>query len=219
VASLTALRINPGLASQGVMALLDFGGSGTSITLADAGASFEPIDETTRYTDLLSMISVRDASLEASAQALQTSKAETLSMHREIDEAGRSYTATIEHLKAEKSMLEGALSQLRDDRDGLQREVVALKHEAETAWSNERLDSALLRERINDVAAEVARLAANLEGSESPIERIINEAPPPPVVRQNGPGRAAAGAEPANGERPLSLAERIRALQTRSGRS
>ena len=51
VASLTALQANPGLPSQGVVALLDFGGSGTSITLADAGASFEPIDETTRYAD------------------------------------------------------------------------------------------------------------------------------------------------------------------------
>ncbi|BBW99065.1 hypothetical protein MMOR_00020 [Mycolicibacterium moriokaense] len=51
VASLTALQTNPGLPSQGVIALLDFGGSGTSITLADAGRSFEPIDETTRYTE------------------------------------------------------------------------------------------------------------------------------------------------------------------------
>ena len=51
VASLTALQTNPGLPSQGVIALLDFGASGTSITLADAGASFEPVDETTRYTD------------------------------------------------------------------------------------------------------------------------------------------------------------------------
>ena len=51
VASLTALQANPGLPSQGVVALLDFGGSGTSVTLADAGASFEPIDETTRYSD------------------------------------------------------------------------------------------------------------------------------------------------------------------------
>ncbi len=51
VASLTALRANPGLPLSGVVALLDFGGGGTSITLADAGASFEPIDETTRYAD------------------------------------------------------------------------------------------------------------------------------------------------------------------------
>ncbi len=175
-----------------------------------------------REKDLLAMIAARDASLEASAQALDTSKAEILHLHKEIDEAGRSYTATIEHLKAEKTMLEGALVQLREDRDRLQQEVVRLKQEAETAWANERLDSALLRERINDVAAEVARLAANLEGKDSPIERIVAETPAPAPLRANGgPGRAAASAngDASPGEQPLSLAERIRALQMRSERN
>ena len=50
VAALTALGANPGLPGRGVVALLDFGGGGTSITLADAAASFEPI-ETTRLTE------------------------------------------------------------------------------------------------------------------------------------------------------------------------
>ncbi len=51
VASLTALHANAGLSPSGVVALLDFGGSGTSITLADATSGFEPIDETTRYVE------------------------------------------------------------------------------------------------------------------------------------------------------------------------
>ena len=51
VAALTALQANPGIAVNGVVALLDFGGSGTSITLADAAASFAPIGETVRYPD------------------------------------------------------------------------------------------------------------------------------------------------------------------------
>jgi hypothetical protein len=51
VASLTALQANPGLAPHGVAVLMDFGGGGTSITLADAAAAFEPIGETTRYAD------------------------------------------------------------------------------------------------------------------------------------------------------------------------
>ena len=51
VASLTALHANLGLPSQGVVALLDFGGGGTSITLTDAGAAFEAIDESTRFTE------------------------------------------------------------------------------------------------------------------------------------------------------------------------
>ena len=51
VAALTALQANPGITVNGVVALLDFGGSGTSITLADAASSFEPIGETVRYPD------------------------------------------------------------------------------------------------------------------------------------------------------------------------
>jgi chromosome segregation ATPase len=172
-----------------------------------------------REKELLGMIAARDASLGATNDTLQISKEENLRMHREIDDASRSYTGTIEHLKGEKTMLEGALAQLRADREQLQREISRLKQEAETAWANERVDSALLRERINDVAAEVARLAANLEGSGSPIERIIADLPPSPARQNGGPGRIAAPGETANGERPLSLAERIRALQMRTGRT
>ncbi|OBB62232.1 molecular chaperone, partial [Mycobacterium sp. 852013-51886_SCH5428379] len=51
VASLTALHANPGLPSSGVVALVDLGGSGTSITVADASAAFEAIDATTRLTE------------------------------------------------------------------------------------------------------------------------------------------------------------------------
>ena len=36
-AALTALQADPGLPTRGVIALCDFGGSGTSITLVDAG--------------------------------------------------------------------------------------------------------------------------------------------------------------------------------------
>src|SRR5574337_127300 len=49
VAALTALHSDRGVASCGVVALLDFGGGGTSITCADAGSGFRPIDETLRY--------------------------------------------------------------------------------------------------------------------------------------------------------------------------
>ncbi|KUI16274.1 hypothetical protein AU192_07420 [Mycobacterium lehmannii] len=50
-ASLTALQIDLGIPTQGVVALVDFGGGATGITLADAGDAFEPIDETTRHTE------------------------------------------------------------------------------------------------------------------------------------------------------------------------
>ncbi len=51
VATLIALRRDPGLPDDGVIALVDCGGSGTSITLADAGRGFQPIADTVRYLE------------------------------------------------------------------------------------------------------------------------------------------------------------------------
>ncbi len=50
-AALTALQARPGFPPHGVVALCDFGGSGSSITLADAGAGLQPIGETVRASE------------------------------------------------------------------------------------------------------------------------------------------------------------------------
>ena len=50
-AALTTLRANPGLPTHGVIVLCDFGGSGTSITLANAARDFSPFGETVRFPD------------------------------------------------------------------------------------------------------------------------------------------------------------------------
>ncbi len=49
LAALTAINSASGLSARGVVALLDFGGGGTSITLADAASDFAPIGTTLRY--------------------------------------------------------------------------------------------------------------------------------------------------------------------------
>ena len=51
VAALSALQAAPGLPPNGVVVLCDFGGSGTSITLADAASGFNTIGETVRYAE------------------------------------------------------------------------------------------------------------------------------------------------------------------------
>jgi len=51
VAALAALQAAPGLPANGVIALVDLGGSGTSITLADAGSNLGQIGETVRYSE------------------------------------------------------------------------------------------------------------------------------------------------------------------------
>jgi hypothetical protein len=49
--ALAALRADPGLPGEGVVVLCDLGGSGTSVTLADAGAGLATIGQTVRYPD------------------------------------------------------------------------------------------------------------------------------------------------------------------------
>lgn len=50
-AALAALYAKPGFPTDGVVALCDFGASGTSVTLTDAAANFRQIGETIHYTD------------------------------------------------------------------------------------------------------------------------------------------------------------------------
>ena len=50
-AALNSLQAEPGLPTRGVVALCDFGGTGTSITLADAADGYRPIGATVRHTD------------------------------------------------------------------------------------------------------------------------------------------------------------------------
>jgi chromosome segregation ATPase len=174
-----------------------------------------------REVELTALIAERDQAIVIARAEIEKNRAEALAVHREIDTATRSFSTTIENLKSDKTMLEDAVAQMRDDRERLQADVASLKNEAESAWSNERVENALLRERINDVAAEVARLTANLEGSGSPIERILSEVPASASAqRQNGgPGRSgSAAADPSAAEPRPSLAERIRALQARPSR-
>ena len=51
-AALTALRDDPGVPTSGLIAVCDFGGSGTSITLFEAANGNRPVGATVRHTDL-----------------------------------------------------------------------------------------------------------------------------------------------------------------------
>jgi chromosome segregation ATPase len=113
--------------------------------------------------------------------------------------------------QAENVRLQTQLAQVSEERTRLQQEVAALKHDAESTLASERVENALLRERINDIAAEVARLTMALEGPNSPIEAILAAEP---QAAGNGAGTGENRDERRNG----SLADRIRALQSRASR-
>ena len=111
-------------------------------------------------------------------------------LRAEIENAGGRNSSAVDKFRADIEQLEAQLAAAIEDRSRLQREVSAMKRDAETTWAAERVENALLRERINDVAAEVARLTAVLEGPGSPIETILAQAVP-----ERGQARGARRAE------------------------
>ena len=123
----------------------------------------------------------------------------------------------IEKLRTEKAAVEDQLRVARDERAKLQRDINAIQQQAESSWATERMENALLRERINDIAAEVAKLAMQLEGPNSAIEAMLAAEPAAPKTPPKpANGTAAPTAIPEGGG---TLAERIRALQSHASRA
>jgi chromosome segregation ATPase len=152
-------------------------------------------------------------------------------LREELAHAMQRGSGAVEKHKAELGLLEAQLTAANDERGRLQSELGKLQREAESTWAAERVENALLRERINDVAAEVARLTAALEGPDSPIEKLLAGADNLHVAaaQTNGKNAAAINGNVARGEsgpdriesaaEPKStLADRIRALQSSASR-
>ena len=138
-----------------------------------------------------------------------------------LSEGGKS--PAIEKLRSEKAAVEEQLRIARDERTKLQRDINAIQQQAESSWATERMENALLRERINDIAAEVAKLAMQLEGPKSAIEAMLDatESAAPVKVAKPANGNVANGAapSPALPEGGGTLADRIRALQSHASRT
>jgi chromosome segregation ATPase len=176
-------------------------------------------DMETRLTEqsrLLTQSEFELAQLRGQVETARKTEVDLRSAIAEID--GRTNSAT-ENLKGEKMQLEAELGRTKDERDRLASELGNFKREAEQSWSSERVENALLRERINDVAAEVARLASALEGPNSPIDAILAaETARDKVVATT---LTAAGDVQITETPPTvgNLADRIRALQTHASRA
>jgi chromosome segregation ATPase len=139
-----------------------------------------------------------------------------------LAEADNRHAAAVAGLKAENASLEEQLGQAFDDYTKLEHEMATLKRQVEATWASERMANAVLRERINDVAGEVVRVAHALEGLGSPIDTMLAgkadelEA----AIGRPSPNGGNGHAPISNGgdDTKGSLARRIRSLQKRSAR-
>jgi chromosome segregation ATPase len=163
------------------------------------------------------LLTERDYENSQLRQSSEAAERTANALREEIAAMNVGKSPALEKLRAEKAAVEEQLGVARDERAKLQRDINAIQQQAESSWATERMENALLRERINDIAAEVAKLAMQLEGPNSPIENILAAEPAIP----------AKAARPANGttanggvsEGGGTLAERIRALQSHASRA
>ena len=172
-------------------------------------------------------------SLEETEQKLSDRKAEfaklmaEFDIHPELAKAESRHAAEIEGMKADKAAAEEQRDQSRAECAKLQDYIESMKKQVETTWASERMANAVLRERINDVASEVVRVAAALEGLNSPIDSLVAGKTASAQAQTETAAMAAAEngeislpATVGNGDGSSSeLIHRIRALRQRSTRT
>ena len=138
-------------------------------------------------------------------------------VHPEIAKIRSVHLAEVEGLKADKALVEEQLRQSKQDCMRFKCELDAMGKQVETTWASERMANAVLRERINDVASEVVRVAAALEGLGSPIESLIAAKTEPASSTNGETGQdAALSIEDTREAAKATLVHRIRALRKRS---
>ena len=117
--------------------------------------------------------------LQETEQRLSDRKAEfakfmaEFNLHPELAKAEIRHAAEVASLKAERAAAEAELASARQQCAKLQDYIESMKKQVETTWASERMANAVLRERINDVASEVVRVAVALEGLNSPIDSLV----------------------------------------------
>ncbi len=165
--------------------------------LATAGADIE--SRASRIGDLETWIAERQRLLQQREAELATLTQENASLQEQ--------TATTEgRLLDSNAALKSELTAATDKYTQAQAELAALNREADATWRAERNENTVLRERISDIAAQIAHMTMTLEKSGSPIAAILADS-------ANGID----GGE-VTAPRPGNLTDRIRALQSGASR-
>jgi chromosome segregation ATPase len=165
-----------------------------------------------RLTDQVKTLSAREVEITQLRDKVAASTKTELDLRSELAHIADRNRAGNENLVKEKALIEDQLAQAKAERTKLQLEIASMKRDAEQTWAAERVENALLRERINDIAAEIARLTVALDGADSPIEAMLAGE----TSAANGQ-RIKADDRITTGERG-NLADRIRALQLKASR-
>ena len=162
-----------------------------------SGVSGNQVNELQKEIDEL-----QSRNFELEAEVAQT----TLRMEALLkDASGENIENAVATFEAERQELRDELKAALDERDAVKAELDSILMSNGEDWQVERRENAVMRERINDLAAQVTSMTASLEGPDSPINKAIRKKAPAKGNKTRKSEKAA--------ETPQSLAERIRALQ------
>ncbi|MEQ1949876.1 hypothetical protein [Mesorhizobium sp. CN2-181] len=127
---------------------------------------------------------------------------QTLQMSNLLSSAGGGdVQAAVAKLTSERRRLDERLVAMTRENQKLRADLAGRQRAKAEEWEVERRESALLREQMNDLAAEVISLTAMLDGPDSPIRKALET----PVQGVEQGGRPASGV--------TSLADRVKALK------
>ncbi|MBL4893225.1 MAG: hypothetical protein JKX91_15680 [Rhizobiaceae bacterium] len=152
----------------------------------------ELIDEKANSVDLAARLALANLQMEALLN----------------DASNENVKAAMGTIKADKLRLEDQIEELDRDKAKMQDALNAYQREKAENWDTERRENSILRERINDLAAQVTSMTASIEGDQSPINEILAKAKRAKSTKGRG-----AKSNASSREVPHTLADRIRALQ------
>jgi len=176
-------------------------------------------------------LSAKDILLQETERMLASKEAEIAKITGDLNERALSTDSQrveIITLRTQVFAFKDQIDDLRTKIEFAQKVEASLRSELATAKRDEkgdvgstkdRTENAQLRESINEIAAEIARLTLALEGPRSPIETILAKAEGAVVhnVAHGGNGGGNGGG-PIAAPAQRTLADRIRALQSRATR-
>jgi hypothetical protein len=189
-AALTALQNDPGVPTRGVIALCDFGGTGTSITLVNATNGYAPIGPTVRHTDF---------SGDLVDQALLTHVIDDLSAAGTIDLSGTSAIGSLTRLRAQcrgakERLSTAAVTSLVAELPGYSSEVRLTRNELDEAIRAPLADfTGVVQETVERNGIQLVAVASVGGGARIPIiTTTLSEHFRVPVITTGQPELAAA---------------------------
>lgn len=152
-----------------------------------------------------------DGKLAEATAAYAGAQARISELLLKLDQAGQpvpdsELQAIIDGLERDRDAIATEAAALAAERDRIAAENAELRRVAGADWEAERVENALLREKLNDIAAEVVRLGDGYRAATGGVEPAAAAG----ADGQSRPGIAPRHADPAAAR---SLTDRIRALQ------